>query len=59
MLTELPAQILAGRTFSPDHLVGKAGQLSRELGRKRGGQKIRELFANFGTDHRRADAVPD
>ncbi|HET6546868.1 MAG TPA: AAA domain-containing protein, partial [Solirubrobacter sp.] len=48
MLTELPAKILSDRSISPDHLIGKAGQLSRELGRKRGGQKIRELFANFG-----------
>jgi hypothetical protein len=48
MLAELPAKILAERAVSAERLVGKAGELSRELGRKRGGQKIRELFANYG-----------
>jgi len=48
MVAELPAKIIAGRTFSPERLVGKVGELSRELSRKRGGLKIRELFANYG-----------
>ena len=48
MLAELPAKILAERAVSAERLVGKAGQLSRELSRKRGGQKIRELFAKSG-----------
>ncbi len=48
MLLELPAQITAQRSFQPDHLVGRAGELNRELGRKRGGMKIRELFAAYG-----------
>lgn len=49
MVAELPAKIIADRTFSPERLVGKVGELSRELGRKRGGLKIRELFVNYGS----------
>lgn len=48
MVAELPAKIVSERSFSPERLVGKVGQLSRELSRKRGGLKIRELFANYG-----------
>jgi hypothetical protein len=48
MVAELPAKIVTDRSFSPDRLVGKVGELSRELSRKRGGLKIRELFHNYG-----------
>lgn len=48
MVAELPAKIVSERSFSPERLVGKVGQLSRELSRKRGGLKIRELFVNYG-----------
>jgi hypothetical protein len=48
MVTELPAKIVSQRSFSPERLVGKVGQLSRELTRKRGGEKIRGLFENYG-----------
>ena len=48
MVGELPATIAANRSFSPHRLVGKVGELSRELTRKRGGLKIRELFAHYG-----------
>ena len=43
-----PRRSSSERSFSPERLVGKVGQLSRELSRKRGGLKIRELFANYG-----------
>ena len=46
--SELPAKIVAERSFSPERLVGRVGELNRELGRKRGGLKIREMFANYG-----------
>ncbi|MGI8757287.1 MAG: DUF4011 domain-containing protein [Acidimicrobiales bacterium] len=48
MVAELPAKIVTERSFSPERLVGKVGELSRELSRKRGGLKIRELFHNYG-----------
>ena len=48
MVAELPATIVAQRSFSPERLVGRVGELNRELGRQRGGQKIRELFSNYG-----------
>jgi hypothetical protein len=48
MVAELPAKLVAERSFSPERLVGRVGELNRELGRKRGGQKIRELFSNYG-----------
>jgi hypothetical protein len=48
MVAELPAKIVAERSFSTDRLVGRVGELNRELGRKRGGKKIRELFTNYG-----------
>jgi hypothetical protein len=48
MVAELPAKIVTERSFSPERLVGRVGELNRELGRQRGGQKIRELFSNYG-----------
>ena len=48
MVAELPATIVAQRSFSPERLIGRVGELNRELGRQRGGQKIRELFSNYG-----------
>jgi hypothetical protein len=48
MVHELPAKVLAERSFSPERMVGRVGELNRELGRKRGGLKIRELFSDYG-----------
>jgi hypothetical protein len=48
MVIELPAKIVGGRGFSADRLVGRVGELDRELGRKRGGLRIRELFSRYG-----------
>lgn len=48
MVSELPALVARRRPFDPERMVGKVGELSRELGRKRGGLKVRELFATYG-----------
>ena len=48
MVAELPAHVVDARSFRPDRMIGRVGELSRELSRQRGGKKIRELFAAYG-----------
>ena len=46
--TVLPADVLARRTFDPRSTGGTVGQLQRQLSRRRGGMKIRELMTAYG-----------
>ncbi len=48
LVTELPARIVAARSFSPDRMIGTVGALSRELARQRGGKTIRGLLREYG-----------
>ena len=45
---ELPRRVLRARSFDPAATGGKVGLLRRQLGRQRGGLKVRELMAEFG-----------
>lgn len=49
MVAEIPAQIVRQRSFRSDRLMGKVGELNRELSRKRGGLKVRELLSHYGS----------
>jgi hypothetical protein len=49
MVAELPARIVAARSFTSTRLVGRVGELSRELTRKRGGLSIRSLMREYGS----------
>lgn len=49
MVSELPAQLIAARSFQSDRLIGRVGELNRELGRKRGGLTIRNLLSQYGS----------
>jgi hypothetical protein len=45
--TAMPDRVLRARTFNPA-AGGRVGELTRELGRKRGGLKIRDLLSKYG-----------
>ncbi|HEY0690293.1 MAG TPA: DUF4011 domain-containing protein [Kribbella sp.] len=45
--TAVPDRVLRTRTFNPA-AGGRVGELTRELGRKRGGLKIRDLLTKYG-----------
>lgn len=49
LVTELPARIVAARSFTPSRMIGAVGELNRELGRQRGGRTIRRLLSDFGS----------
>jgi hypothetical protein len=48
LVTLLPQQVLAGRGFDPRATGGRVGELTRQLGRQRGGLKIRALMTAYG-----------
>lgn len=45
---EIPAHVLANRSFSTDALHGRIGLLRRQLDRQRGGMSVRKLLDEFG-----------
>ncbi|MFC0429797.1 DUF3320 domain-containing protein [Kutzneria buriramensis] len=45
---ELPRRVLRARSFDPAATGGNVGLLQRQLGRQRGGLKVRELMTRFG-----------
>ncbi|KAE8766143.1 DUF3320 domain-containing protein [Georgenia thermotolerans] len=49
MVAELPARIIAARSFRTDRLMGRVGELNRELGRRRGALSTRALLSKFGS----------
>lgn len=49
MVAELPARIVAARTFDPTKPRGKVAELQSQLGRRRGGMTIRQLFQHYGS----------
>lgn len=46
--TAVPAQVVRSRSFDPAASGGRVGLLQRQLGRQRGGLKVRELMTRFG-----------
>ncbi|MFC0068790.1 DUF3320 domain-containing protein [Umezawaea endophytica] len=46
--TAVPAQVVRSRSFDPDATGGRVGLLRRQLGRQRGGLRVRELMTEFG-----------
>ncbi|MEU5697126.1 DUF3320 domain-containing protein [Actinosynnema sp. NPDC020468] len=48
LLTALPQQVLAARSFDPRVAGGRVGELSRQVGRQRGGLRVRELMTRYG-----------
>jgi hypothetical protein len=48
MIQELPATVVRQRSFDHSRMVGRVGEFARELSRKRGGLRIRELFGRYG-----------
>ena len=49
LVTELPARIVRARSFTSDRLMGRVGELDRELGRKRGGMSVRRMLTEYGS----------
>ncbi|WP_188037034.1 DUF4011 domain-containing protein [Actinotalea sp. JY-7885] len=49
MRVELPARIVAARTFDPRARAGRSAELMAQLGRRRGGLTIRQLLARYGS----------
>lgn len=49
MRVELPARIVAARTFDPRSRAGRSAEFMAQLGRRRGGLTIRQLLAKFGS----------
>lgn len=49
MVHELPARIVAARTFDPRQRVGTVAELRQQLSRRRGGLTIRQLLHRFGS----------
>ena len=45
---QLPAELLEARGFSPEAELGAVAELQRQIGRRRGGLRIRQLFENYG-----------
>lgn len=46
--TQLPAELVEARRFAPGADVGAVAQLQQQIGRRRGGLRIRQLFERFG-----------
>jgi hypothetical protein len=46
--TAVPARVVRSRSFDPAASGGRVGLLQRELGRRRGGLRVRELMTRFG-----------
>lgn len=46
---QLPADLVASRSFDPHASLGRVGQLRTQAGRRRGGLSIRGLFEHFGS----------
>jgi hypothetical protein len=46
--TAVPAQVVRSRSFDPAVAGGRVGLLRRQLGRQRGGLRVRELMTQFG-----------
>jgi hypothetical protein len=46
--TAVPAQVVRSRSFDPAATGGRVGLLRRQLGRQRGGLRVRELMTQFG-----------
>ncbi|GAA1871999.1 DUF3320 domain-containing protein [Myceligenerans crystallogenes] len=46
---ELPARIVAARTFDPSRPTGRVGEFVTQLGRKRQAMSVRSLFKNYGS----------
>lgn len=46
--SQLPAELIESRSFSPGAQVGAVAQLRQQLGRRRGGLRIRQLFERYG-----------
>lgn len=49
MIAELPARIVAARSFDPNQRVGTVAELRQQLSRRRGGLTIRQLLHRFGS----------
>lgn len=49
MRVELPARIVAARTFDPRVRAGRSSEFMAQLGRRRGGLSIRQLLARYGS----------
>lgn len=49
LVDHLPSVIVKRRSFTVDRLMGRVGELDRELGRKRGGASVRKLMTDFGS----------
>ncbi|MBX9244991.1 hypothetical protein ICW40_09230 [Actinotalea ferrariae] len=49
MRVELPARIVAARTFDPRVRAGRSSEFMAQLGRRRGGLTIRQLLARYGS----------
>ncbi|WP_120005035.1 DUF4011 domain-containing protein [Nesterenkonia muleiensis] len=45
---QLPAELISARGFSPEAPLGAVAQLQRQIGRRRGGLRIRQLFEHYG-----------
>ena len=48
LATVVPHGVVAARGFDPRATGGRVGKLQRELTRKRGGMKVRELMSTYG-----------
>ncbi|CAA9252697.1 MAG: FIG00832862: hypothetical protein, partial [uncultured Corynebacteriales bacterium] len=48
LATSIPRQVLQRRGFDPEATGGRVGGLRRQLGRQRGGMRIRELMTEYG-----------
>ncbi len=46
--TAVPAQVVRSRSFDPAASGGRVGLLQRQVGRQRGGLKVRELMTEYG-----------
>ncbi|MEO6082209.1 MAG: DUF3320 domain-containing protein, partial [Umezawaea sp.] len=46
--TAVPARVVRSRSFDPAASGGRVGLLQRQLGRQRGGLRVRELMTEFG-----------
>ncbi|HEX6345355.1 DUF3320 domain-containing protein [Umezawaea sp.] len=46
--TAVPARVVRSRSFDPAATGGRVGLLRRQLGRRRGGLRVRELMTEFG-----------
>lgn len=49
LVTDLPARIVRSRSFTSDRLMGRVGELDRELGRRRGGMSVRRMITEYGS----------